>query len=457
MSEQEYITEEERQEYLAYKGAGNFFENLEQGIQSLNRFPFHEYEGKSVLICGGMVAFDKGLTAFLNRWYSKQKNLFFLSEVTAQYRRYTAERVEMPHICTPHLLAKEIILLGMDIPVDEGMLKIYGRKRYIREAVNNMQARYPALGKGYAVAWSYYSYLYLMELLRALRPVQVVMWNEFYAFHHILQGICKELKIPVLYMEFGCLPGTICIEGHGQQGESLPARKYKFFRRLAVSSSQIETAARVLAFLKQSGLNRNIQPLHSVADAQLVHYKSGRKTVLYMGQNDFESGMCPYTRKARRYHSPIFKTTLEALEYLSVLAIKDNWNLIFKPHPLVVSLGHTYTGKQENIDIVSDVNVNMLIDRADLVITILSQAAYIALIREKPVLMLGYTQLRGKRCTYEAFAKRQVPNQILTALEKGYTKEQKAQFARHAAQLLNYYLYDDGVEREIRFGMDLFA
>jgi len=160
-----------------------------------------------------------------------------------------------------------------------------------------------------------------------------------------------------------------------------------------------------LRFLKQRGLNCNIQLLYSVTDAQLAHYRSGRKTVVYMGQNDFESGMCPYTRNARQYHSSVFKTTLEALEYLSVLAIKDNWNLIFKPHPLVVSLGHTYKGKQKNIDIVSDVNVNMLIDRADLVITILSQAAYIALFREKSVLMLGYTQLRGKQCTYEAFVK----------------------------------------------------
>ena len=89
---EEYITEEEQQEYLAYKSA--FFENLEQGIQALDSFDFREYEGKSILICGGMVAFDKGLTAFMNRWYRKQDNLFFLSEVTAQYRRYTEERTD---------------------------------------------------------------------------------------------------------------------------------------------------------------------------------------------------------------------------------------------------------------------------------------------------------------------------------------------------------------------------
>ncbi len=452
---EEYITEEEQQEYLAYKSADDFFENLEQGIQALDSFDFREYEGKSILICGGMVAFDKGLTAFMNRWYRKQDNLFFLSEVTAQYRRYTEERTALPHICTPHLLAKEMVLYGMDIPVDAGMQEIYGRKRYVREAVCNLEARYPSLGRGYAVAWSYYAYVYLLRLLKYLRPIQVVMWNEFYAFHHILQGICKENKISELYMEFGCLPGTISIEPNGQQGESLPARKYRAFRRQEVSRRQIENATQILAYLKRSGLNRNIQPLNAVADTQLSYYRAGRKTVLYMGQNDFESGICPYTRKARRYHSPIFRTTLEALEFLSVLAVKDNWNLIFKPHPIMASLGHDCKEKQDRIDIVSDVNVNRLIDRVDLVATILSQSAYIALIREKPVLMLGYTQLRGKRCTYEAFAKGHISSKILTALEKGYTEKQKTQFIRHVAQLLNYYLYDDGVEREIRFGREL--
>lgn len=41
-----------------------------------------------------------------------------------------------------------------------------------------------------------------------------------------------------------------------------------------------------------------------------------------MGQNDYEAGICPYTKEAKRNHSPIFKNTIEALEKLSLICIK---------------------------------------------------------------------------------------------------------------------------------------
>lgn len=46
--------------------------------------------------------------------------------------------------------------------------------------------------------------------------------------------------------------------------------------------------------------------------------------------------------------------------------------------------------------IANNVDINKLIDLATVCVTILSQAAYVALIREKPVVMLGYNQLKEK-------------------------------------------------------------
>ena len=91
----------------------------------------------------------------------------------------------------------------------------------------------------------------------------------------------------------------------------------------------------------------------------------------------------------------------------------------------------------KNIDIITDVDINSAIDFSDLVITILSQGAYISLIRNKPVLMLGYTQLYGKDCTYEAFLKREIEEKIETALEKGFTIVQNHNFIKHTTQILN--------------------
>ena len=73
------ITEAEQQEYLAYKSPQDFFCNLESGIREIERYSFEDYKRKAVLVCGGMIGFDKGLSEFLNSWNCKEKNLFLLS------------------------------------------------------------------------------------------------------------------------------------------------------------------------------------------------------------------------------------------------------------------------------------------------------------------------------------------------------------------------------------------
>lgn len=452
----EYITAQEQQEYLAYKSEKDFFQNLEQGIQALDNICSAKLQRK-VLVCGAMIAFDKGLSDFLNCMQSYTGNLILLSEVTAQYRRYTAEKIKFPFICTPHLLAKEIILQQMDISVTHEMKKLYCRKRYIRQAVHNLEKRHPALGKGYALAWSYYAYLYICKLMEKINPMKVILWNKYYAFHHIFCGICHEKNIPLLYMEFGCIPGTISIEEYGQQGESIPAQDDTWAEKCKVNGSELEKTHQILEYLKKSGLNRNIQPVNGINLNIFSNYVAGRKNILYTGQNDYESGMFPYTRNAKKYQSPVFKTTLEALSYLRLLAIKNEWNLIYKPHPLIEVI-HTEEKELKNMDsvnIIKNANINALIDTMDLVVTILSQCAYVALIREKPVVMMGYTQLKGKGCVYEAYKKNEIEDEIKKGLELGYTSGQKAIFCKHVSQMLKYYLYDDNVDRELRFGRKL--
>jgi len=455
MNDIEDITESEANEYLAYHNYQDVLNNYEFGMQALKQFDFSKYQGTSVLICGAMVAFDKGLSAFLNKWYENDNTLFLLSEVTAEYRRYTKERVHMPFICTPHLLAKEIIVIGMDIPVAREARQLFKKKTYIREAVYNLEERHIKIGDGYAIMWAFYSYQYINILLDGIMPKSVVLWNEFYAFHHIFKGICIDRGIHVSYIEFGCIPGTICVEENGQQGESIPARHASRIIKALVEEDDITNAKRVLKYLKYTGLNRNVQPKIEFESLKCMYYSSQRKTVLYLGQNDYESGISPYTMRSKKYHSPIFSSTLEALEHLRLLALKNGWNLIFKPHPIMVTLGHCLPTNGENVDVVDNVDINCIIDAADVIVTILSQGAYISLIREKPVVMLGYNQLKGKKCTYEAFHKYCIEKRIKEAIMYGYTELQRKEFEKHVAWLLRYYLYDDGVERELRFGKDV--
>ena len=452
------ITNEEREEYLAYHSYNDFFENLENGLENAqNECDRLEKKEPYILVCGAMIAFDKGLSNFLNVMNEKKGNLILLSEVTAENRRYTKNKIRFPFICTPHLLAKEMILLNMDIPITEEMEKLYSQKIYIQEAVSNLMARHPSVCQSYALAWSYYAFQYINILLENIPLQYVILWNKYYAFHEIFDGICKEKKIRVFYMEFGCIPGTISIERFGQQGESIWAHKYTKWLKNRILRSELIYSQNVIKYLKQSGLNRNIQPSPLFDTETLKILKNGKKNVLYIGQNDYESGLFPYTSKTRKKHSKSFKSTIEGLDFLYELCQKNDWNLLYKPHPIIESLKteeESYSGYTD-LHVLRNVNINHIIDHVDVVVTILSQTAYVSLIREKPVVMLGYTQLRNKGCCYEAYDKCKVESGIKKALRFGITRRQKKNFRVHVAILLKYYLWDDECTKECIIGREI--
>lgn len=453
-------TKKEQDEYLAYKTEQDFFDNLEHGIKSLKACEITQQEN-TILVCGGMAGFDKGLLHFLNIFsdmeMKKGSRVVLLSEVTGEYRRYTAFNVNIPFLCTPHLLAKEMIVLGLEITVSSDMQKFIADKKCLQEAIALLKARHPKIGKGYAEAWSYYAYCYIYRLLDLIKPEKVILWNQFYAFHRIFTAICNLKKINVEYMEFGCLPGTIEFNKLGEMGESEVAINYKSFKKRPVSGKEMKEMRDILNYLKQSRLNRNSQPERLFQKNQIYRYSSNRHTVVYFGQNDYESGIYPYTKNSRKYHSPVFKSTLEALSFLVLLSIKNEWNFVYKPHPIMKALGlelDVHSSKNQKY-LISDVDINCLIDCADAIITIFSQSAYIALIREKPVVMLGYMQLRGKGCTYEAFHRWQIEIEIKRALKAGITEKQKKKFIEHCTQLKKYCLIDDMQPKALKAGRDL--
>lgn len=451
-------TIEEQKEYLAYKSEQDFWGNLEFGIKNLKQLVWMEDERPSVLIAGAMVAFDKGTIHFLNELVKKDFNnrYILLSEVTAEFRRKTSMCIEFEHICTPHLLAKEIVVPYMDITITEEIVEYVEKEQYLQEAIQNLESRHINMGKGYAQTLVYYADIYLRRLIDVIKPKKVILWNEFYALHSVLRHICEMQGIEIQYMEFGCIPGTIALEKDGQQGESFPARHPLKFKCLSVTKEDIEGAKQVVAYVANEQLNRNVQPPWGKVKQNIIKYKVQGPIVTYMGQNDYESGMYPYNKNAKKYHSPIFESTLKGLEYLSILSLKNGWNLVYKPHPIIENLG-VEKRDRDKIDctLALDVNIHELIDYSDVIITILSQAAYLSLFRQKPVVLLGYMQLSRSGCVYDAYRKGKIEIQIKNAIKKGYTEIQKQNFYKHVARQVKYCLYDDLTHPDFRFGKEL--
>ena len=278
----------------------------------------------------------------------------------------------------------------------------------------------------------------LRKIAEFWHPSAIILWNEFYAFHRLLDAACRELMISVMYMEFGNIPGTITLEKVGQMGESWPAKYSSDFLHIPVSERDYRSAQKKIIELKNKKLNRNTQPVNTSMKTIKEKLLRDRPIVFYAGSNDYASGIQPYTERARKYHSPIFQSSMEAVSYLSDLCQQNAWNFICKPHPMMSQYWEKISFP-ENVIYVDEVDIHDLIDLSDVVVTILSTVGYIALIRERPVVMLGYTQLKGKGCTYEAFRKNDIENTILSAISNGFTCTMQKNTIKHIAQMERYY------------------
>jgi ADP-heptose:LPS heptosyltransferase len=297
---------------------------------------------------------------------------------------------------------------------------------------------------------------YIKFLFQSHKPSQLLLWNQFTTWNVLIAHYAQRFSIPIRYMEHGPLPGSLCFDRQGQMGESWPATAPEEFNSLEFSSAEIACMGRHIEMLRQSGANRRPQPKGSVRE-KLLRFQKNRPLLLYAGQNDFESGILPYTEKSRQYHSPIFESSRAALEYLDRLAKKKNWALIYKPHPYLVPNEEQIKRLKlsPNTIMIPTADINELIDLADVTITILSTVSYLALIRKKPVVMLGYTQLRYANATYNAFHLDEVERGIQAALRQGYTADQIQGFTAHAARLAKYYLYDGKSDIAVPYSKDV--
>lgn len=303
------------------------------------------------------------------------------------------------------------------------------RKTYCRMAAENLKKRHYDMGRGYPELIVQESYRYFTGVISILKPCMVIMWNQFHAIHIVLKGVCDDYCVPTAYMEFGLLPHTYVIDKEGQMGRS----------HIATSKIIPDCPKKSDLTFAQSIIDK------WVADMKVVpkqNPNNKRYKILYIGQNDYESGIVPYTEDSARFHSPVFHNSLDCLRFLSSVCKSNNWDLTYRPHPIYANfemMRESY--KLAHVDFKSRIEDQM--SQADVVITILSKSAYMALALNKPVVMLGYTQLCGKECTYEAFDSDSIESTIQCAIENGQTAHMRDAYIAHIANIASTYLYDD--------------
>ena len=450
----------QRSEVYSYK---EYFEKeieiselLKQRNEFIRAIECGEDENK-ILFFGDVVSYDRGVCDYLNKMNKQTNNSMILfSEANFITDAYIEKKIAFPYYQLPQMFKKNYVYRG-DVAayVSQEIIEYVNAKEHLHKAAENLRLRHRDMAKNYEFLVCYYAEQCIGKLLEHFKPKVVYLWNKFYAFHLILDSICRNKSIDVRYMEFGVLPGTFAIESEGQMGESFPAVRSEEFNQLPINKQDVLEAKRVVEYIQRKDLNRNIQNDESELGIVKSKLIEKRPIIFYAGQNDFESSLQPYDAHTKKYHSPIYKSTMEGLIDLAELAKKNNWNLIFKPHPIMLKYEDIRTVIPDNVIVVYQCNINRLIDLCDVCVTILSQVSYMSVIRKKATVMLGYHQLRGSGVIYQAFSKEKVWEMIDAAIKNGFMDEQEEYLYKHIARLNKYYLYNDLTDKEVEYGRKL--
>lgn len=420
------------------------------------------YRTKSTLIiCGHIVAFDKGTCNYVNK-LSKlltNTNVLLVSEVPYINDIEVRRKIKFDFKIMRKVPMRNSYDKNVDIPLCYEVGKLISEKKYLQDAVISMEKRFPDMGLNYAKYLAWYLYTYYSTLIDTYQTertdVSFLVWNQFTTMHTILSNVCKEKKVKVAYLEFGVFPGTFNIDITGQMGESQVALDKESFESVEITKKEYENTKITIDVVRKACLNRNPQPYNNKIDEIKKKLKPDRPIILYFGQNDYESGLFPYNDITKEFHSPFFKSSDEAALALDKISNRLDYNLIYKPHPTMCQLYGQNQQFSSSTIVVDDVDINEIIDLADVCCTILSQSAYISLIRKKPVVMLGYTQLKNRDFVYQLEKKDSLEKVLTNALNAGLTEKMYEEFVRHIARCNKTYLYNDLTDPTINWGQTI--
>ena len=327
-------------------------------------------------------------------------------------------------------------------------------KKVLTELAESIYLRKPSIGKKSSLYNACAIYKFMVSMLEAFNFELMIINGSDAPERMFLAQICQKRGIKFICTHPSVLPGTISFDPGGDMGSSMPAVHYEAFRSLPVYDQDKTKAIKVLDELRNNRLNRYRQLRNEAIEIIKKKLIPGRPTVFCAAQCDDGACLIPYTENSRTYHSPMFKSSIESAVFLASICKRRNWNIIYKSHPLYAKFDRVDL-LPNNVIYVDACDINDIIDLSDVVTTIRSSTNYVALIRQRPVLMLGYTQTRGQGCTYEAFEREAVELELEKALSEGFTQAQQEAFIEHVARLLKYYLYDDTLPRGLRYGLPM--
>lgn len=295
-----------------------------------------------------------------------------------------------------------------------------------------------------ALALANICYYYFTDALSFYHPNLVLLWGFLSPWGKLINNLCKWKNIPIASLEWGILPGTVAFDFCGHMGDSWVTKNADFFNSLEISEQDISEARVYISESTDPDLSRNVsQRMDESTIKKVSSIKAqGEKILLYIESNSSHSGNTYSDPKRAKFHSPLFSDDRDAYEYINQICKKHSgWHILYKPHPISISRGLKTEIDDETTTLIYRGDLNEALALADMSITILSQGAYVSMLKNIPTLVLGAIQLNGSGADYVARRLDDIEELCVKALDKGITELQKKLFEHHVARVLKYYVF----------------
>ncbi|MCF0126151.1 MAG: hypothetical protein HUJ68_10445 [Clostridia bacterium] len=292
----------------------------------------------------------------------------------------------------------------------------------------------------------YAGYSCYKKILKFMKPKYIWAWGGWFIENHLLKIVADEIEIPFRFVEFGEIPGTILIDRCGIEGHSEYVLDSTKLKEIEVDEKSTSKTEKVFEYIKKSKIDSIKFKNNEIEQDQLDRITKNKKIVFFVGMDDNGLGFNPNAPLWDRYVSNLFKSSSDAAYFLKEICDKNDWTFIYKAHP------NTKFSIAEAESAFFELDIDTLIQKADVVVSFKSKSDYKALINGKPLVQIGYSMLTNKECGYQVEKKEDIEKKINEALKYGFTKKQKSNFVKHVTQLLKVHLWDDSIDRPLRYG-----
>jgi len=323
-------------------------------------------------------------------------------------------------------------------------IKIPGVPEWLYDNISKSVVTEYRCTKRQAIAVATLVYLYFSEALDFYSPDVVCIWGMLSPWGKMISDICKWKKIPIASLEWGILPGTVALDFNGHMAESWLSVNSDFYNRLSISEEDINQGKRYLDNAQNVELSRNFsKEMDSDTIRKISKLREkNKKIILYMESNSAHSGNSLFDPKQVRLHSPFYNNDQEAYkDLLSICKNHSDWHILYKPHPISISRGIQTEIDEEYTTVIYEGSLEKSFELCDVSITILSQSAYVSLINDTPVILLGRIQLNDSGAAYVLEDKSDFEKIIEDALREGYSEAMQRSFLYHVSRALKYYVF----------------